>query len=189
VIGYYNGAMIGTLDDDVVPDGTGEVCPELKELAEALASSEELSGSAKQTNRRYQITLEPRQFMAENRLWDIAHQVILRSGCRDAIVTRSSHSIDIVASGVTKTNVVRHVQELTRGREVLTIGDRGRWPGNDYDLLSAPPGLSVDEVSVDPQSCWNLAEPGQRGIAVTQMYLAALDPVDRGLRLREGALR
>lgn len=186
IIGYYNGAMIGTLSDDSVPDGTDEVCPELKELAEAFATSDELAGSAKQTNRRYQITLEPRQFMAENRLWDIAHQLILRTGCREAIVTRSSHSVDIIASGVSKTNVVNLVQERCPGRQLLTIGDRGRWPGNDYDLLNAPIGLSVDEVSVDPLTCWNLAEPGQRGMAVTRRYLEALEAVDGGLRFREG---
>jgi hydroxymethylpyrimidine pyrophosphatase-like HAD family hydrolase len=186
IIGYYNGAMIGTLSDDSVPDGTDEICPELKELAEAFASSDELAGSAKQTNRRYQITLEPRQFMAENRLWDIAHQLILRTGCREAIVTRSSHSVDIIASGVSKTNVVTLVQERCPGRQLLTIGDRGRWPGNDYDLLNAPIGLSVDEVSVDPLTCWNLAEPGQRGMAVTRRYLEALEAVDGGLRFRKG---
>lgn len=189
IIGYYNGAMIGTLGDDSMPDGTDEVCPELKELAEAFATSDELAGSAKQTNRRYQITLEPRQFMAENRLWDIAHQLILRTGCREAIVTRSSHSVDIVASGVSKTNVINLVQERCPGRQILTIGDRGRWPGNDYDLLNAPMGLSVDEVSVDPVTCWNLAPPGQRGIAVTRSYLEALEAVDGGLRFRTGTFR
>lgn len=189
LIGYYNGAMIGTLGDDSVPDGTDEVCPELKDLAEAFQTSDELAGAAKQTNRRYQITLEPRQFMAENRLWDIAHQLILRTGCREAIVTRSSHSVDIIASGVSKTNVIRQVQERLSGRQVLTIGDRGRWPGNDYDLLNAPMGLSVDEVSVDPATCWNLAEPGQRGVAVTRSYLAALEAIEGGLRFRKGTFR
>lgn len=189
IIGYYNGAMIGTLDDDSMPDGTDEVCPELNELAEAFATSDELAGSAKQTNRRYQITLEPRQFMAENRLWDIAHQLILRTGCREAIVTRSSHSVDIIASGVSKTNVINLVKERNPGSQILTIGDRGRWPGNDYDLLNAPMGLSVDEVSVDPVTCWNLAQPGQRGIAVTRSYLEALEAVDGGLRFRAGTFR
>ncbi|MGS4987512.1 HAD family hydrolase [Roseibium sp. RP-7] len=188
VVGYYNGAVIGSLADDAQPDGTDEVCPELKDLADALAESHELAGSANQTNRRYQITLEPIQSMAENRLWDIAHQVVLQVGNTDAVITRSSHSIDIVASGVSKKNVVRQVHDLVGVRDILTIGDRGRWPGNDYALLSTPMGLSVDEVSVDPSNCWNLAEPGQRGITVTRMYLSALDLAENGLRFRKGAL-
>lgn len=189
VVGYYNGAMIGSLADDSQPDGTEEVCPELKNLADALAENHEIAGAARQTNRRYQITLEPIRFMAENRLWDIAYEAILQVGYTEAIITRSSHSIDIVASGVSKKNVVRHVQDSVGGRDILAIGDRGRWPGNDYALLSTPMGLSVDEVSVDPSNCWNLAEPGQRGIAVTRKYLSALDSAENGLRVRKGALQ
>ena len=32
----------------------------------------------------------------------------------------------------------------------LCIGDRGQWPGNDFELLSTPFSLSVDEISNDP---------------------------------------
>ena len=58
---------------------------------------------------------------------------------------------------------------------MLIVGDRGRWPGNDYELLREPYSLGVDEVSVDPSTCWNLASPGQRGPSVTLEYLKALD--------------
>ena len=57
---------------------------------------------------------------------------------------------------------------------ILTIGDRGRWPGNDYELLQEKFSLSVDETSVDPQTYWNLASVGQRGTAVTLEYLNGL---------------
>jgi hypothetical protein len=72
---------------------------------------------------------------------------------------------------------------------ILTIGDRGRWPGNDFELLREPFALSVDEISVDPDTCWNLALPGQRGLAVTIDYLAALDVTSGGLRFKRNALR
>jgi hypothetical protein len=58
---------------------------------------------------------------------------------------------------------------------VLCIGDRGRWPGNDFALLQEPYSLSVDEVSPDPNTCWNLAPPGHRGIQVTLDYLQSLE--------------
>jgi hypothetical protein len=38
------------------------------------------------------------------------------------------------------------------------VGDRGAWPGNDYEILRAPLGLSVDECSLDPDSCWPLTK-------------------------------
>lgn len=57
---------------------------------------------------------------------------------------------------------------------ILCIGDLGRIPGNDADLLASPYGLSVDQVSCDPKSCWNLAPPGHRGTQAAVNYLTCL---------------
>lgn len=182
LVGYYNGAEVTGLDDDSAPDGSDETCEVLAPLAAALRAQPELADAADQTDRRFQITLQPKRTMPENRLWDLAHQVILLTGQRDVVVTRSSHSIDIVAPHVSKLNVLTHLRQRIGVAPVLTIGDRGRWPGNDHELLGEPFALSVDETSVDPQTCWNLAPCGQRGIAATLDYLAALEPDDGGLR-------
>ena len=72
---------------------------------------------------------------------------------------------------------------------ILAIGDRGRWPGNDYDLLRSPFALSVDEVSVDPQTAWHLGPPGQRGVEVTVGYLRALQLTADGLRITPQGLK
>jgi hypothetical protein len=45
---------------------------------------------------------------------------------------------------------------------VLTVGDRGAPPGNDFDLLTHPFSLSVDAVSTALDSCWNLLPLGVR---------------------------
>lgn len=185
VVGYYNGAEIGTLDDESVPDANAPVCPELADLAQALRAQSELADVAIQTERRWQITLEPKRTVPENRLWEIACQVVLlHSGGRASIV-RSSHSVDILAPGVSKLNVLQRIgADLRADHAVLKIGDRGRWPGNDYDLLRQPFALSVDELSVDPETCWNLAPRGQRGVEATLGYLRALTASDKpgGLR-------
>lgn len=179
IVGYYNGADVSTLDDDQAPDGTAEVCDSLRALAAALRSHPELAEVAHQTDRKFQITLVPRQAIPENRLWDIAHEVILATGARGK-VTRSSHSVDIIADGISKLAVIQRLREELGEAPILTIGDRGRWPGNDYELLSEPHALSVDEVSVEPDTCWNLAPRGQRGVAATLGFLKALR-VDGGL--------
>ena len=96
---------------------------------------------------------------------------------------RSSHSVDILASGVSKLLVVKHVLDIYNPADdvaILTIGDRGRWPGNDFELLREPYSLSVDELSVDPETCWNLAPVGQRGVQVTIGYCRALRKVSGG---------
>jgi hypothetical protein len=110
-------------------------------------------------------------------------------GARDLCVTRSSHSIDIVPKGVSKLNVVSRLRGEVGDAPLLTIGDRGRWPGNDYALLREPFSLGVDEISVDPITCWNLALPGQRGPAATLEYLKALDAIDGAFCFRTGSLQ
>ena len=189
LVGYYNGAEIAPLGDDGAPDGRDEPCDQLASLAAALRAQPELAKSATQTDRPYQITLEAARVLPESRLWDLAHQVILIAGTSEVCVTRSSHSIDIVANGVSKLNVVARLRDEVGDVPLLAIGDRGRWPGNDYQLLREPYSLSVDEISVDPGTCWNLAEPGQRGPAATLDYLRALEGADGRLRLRDGSLR
>jgi len=174
IVGYYNGAEIGTLADEHIPDGADVVCDELAPLASALRTQSELADIAEQTDRRYQITLEARRPTTESRLWDLAQQTVILTGQRHVSITRSSHSIDIVSAGVTKLNVLRHLRGAATDAAILTIGDRGRWPGNDYELLKEPFSLSVDESNVDPATCWNLAPRGQRGIIATLGYLRAL---------------
>jgi len=171
LIGYYNGADVALLDDDSAPDGADGVRDALADLARALREDPELSDGARQTNRRQQITLEARRVMPEGRLWDLAQQVIML-GDHDVSVTRSSHSIDIVPAGVSKLSVIAKLRSLGQD-QILSIGDRGRWPGNDYALLREPWSLGVDEISVDPKTCWNLGRPGQRGAAVTSRILVS----------------
>ena len=189
LIGYYNGAEVAQLDADTAPDGLEQTCNSLVSLAAALRAQPELAKSAEQTDRRFQITLQPKRILPEDRLWDLANQVICLEDRQDVTVRRSSHSIDILAPSVSKLNVLRRMREDLGDAPILTIGDRGRWPGNNYELLREPFALSVDEISVDPKTCWNLALPGQRGLAATIDYLAALDVTGGGLRFRRNALR
>ena len=189
LVGYYNGAEIAALDRDNCPDGRDGCAEILHVLAEKLAADPELRVAAKQTNRQLQITLEPECALPEGRLWDLAQQVLLRGSFPGVNVTRSSHSVDILAPGVSKLAVLERLRErLGNDATILAIGDRGKWPGNDYTLLATPFALSVDETSVDLDSGWNLGAPGQRGIAVTREYLTSLKPTAKGLRLVKGAL-
>lgn len=181
LVGYYNGAEIALLEDDSAPCRVGVLCEALADLSKALRAQPELAAAADQTDRPRQITLEPRCVLPEDRLWDLAQQVILSTGIDEVTVTRSSHSIDIVPKGTSKRSVLDRLRATAGPRPFLTIGDRGRWPGNDYDLLQEPCALSVDEVSVDPVTCWNLGSPGQRGVQVLLEYLQQLQAGPGGM--------
>jgi hypothetical protein len=184
IIGYYNGADIAFLEEDNRPDGTKKAGLEIAHVARLLLSQPELTEIAKQENRKKQITLEPQQAVPEDRLWDIANQVIQGECFKDICIVRSSHSIDILAPGVSKLNVINFVREATaqlNNVAILKIGDRGRWPGNDFLLLREPFSLSVDELSVDPSTCWNLSPIGQRGTKATLDYCRALHIESEGV--------
>ena len=189
LVGYYNGAEITSLDDDGAPNGARSVCDALQSLADALRCQPALSNCARQEDRPFQITLEATRAMPGKRLWDLAHEAILTSPVHDVTVMSSSHSVDIVAAGVSKLNVVRRLRETIGDEPILAIGDRGRWPGNDHELLSEPFALGVDEINVDPATCWHLGKPGQRGPTVTIEYLSALEIEDGRMKFIAEALQ
>ena len=189
LVGYYNGAEIASLDDDGAPIGSRTVSDSLRPLADALRRQPAIANCARQEDRAFQITLEATRAMPESRLWNLAHEAILTTGVHDVTVMSSSHSVDIVAPGVSKLNVVRRLRETVGDEPILTIGDRGRWPGNDHELLSGPFALGVDEINVDPATCWHLGKAGQRGPAVTIEYLSALDVQDGRMEFIAEALQ
>jgi hypothetical protein len=177
VIGYYNGADNGFLGEDAHPDAVEGTCEVLGPIAEALQSNERLPHLATCTFRRMQITVEPKPYASETITWDIVQQLVHAWHLPGVTVVRSSHSIDVLAPGVSKRTLVGHVRALADAVgtiQILCIGDRGRWPGNDFALLQEPCSLSVDEVSPDPNTCWNLAPAGHRGVQATLDYLGAM---------------
>jgi hypothetical protein len=90
--------------------------------------------------------------------------------------------VDVVLGGFGKSMVVEAVRCLaeTPDGPVVRIGDKGRWPGNDVDLLSDPLGLSVDEVSEDLETCWNFAPAGVLGPQATLYYMDRLSDDEHG---------
>jgi len=66
------------------------------------------------------------------------------------------------------------IEEKNFEAKILCIGDKGRWPGNDFALLSTRYSLSVDSVSYSPTCCWNLAPVGIRGTQATEYYLSKI---------------
>lgn len=189
VVGYYNGAEVSTLDDERVPASDQTPGPELQPIAERLLRDSELAAEATQEHRRHQLTITAGGTLREDRLWELV-QLVVREVSPDVTVVRSSHSIDVLDSAASKFHVLARVGDAAGSGSVLAIGDRGRWPGNDHELLSSPMSLSVDQTSVSRESGWNLGSPGQRGTAITMEYLRALRVGDDGkLRVQGLALR
>ncbi len=176
VIGYYNGSDIGSLVADDHPDGAWQVCDALYSVADALMANRRLTMLAECTPRLAQLTIEPRQLAQTATVADIVEHIVRREAVDGVQVVHSSHSIDVLAPGVSKCTLVHHIRALIHADDlaVLCIGDRGRWPGNDFALLAERYSLSVDQVSPDPETCWNLAPPGIKGVQALEGYLGCL---------------
>lgn len=171
-LGYYNGADVAGLSDDKYPDSSAGPSEPLKIIAEAISKHPMLSTSVTFEPRRAQISIQPRSPVSSELMWRILQQLAEVKGLK---AVRSSHSIDILEQNVSKRFLVDYILKLIpKDTHPILIGDKGQWPGNDYDFLSEPFSLSVDEVSADPNTCWNLAPPGYKGVQATLAYLDAL---------------
>lgn len=174
LIGYYNGAEIGAVDDDTVPDASTVVGDALVEIADLIKSEKSFKELCEITYRKSQITIVPKSKLTSETIWGLLQEKIqLQTGSLSRSV-RSSHSFDVIPQGVSKRALVLRLAGDTKDSSVLCIGDRGSYPGNDFELLQQPFSLSCDEVSFDPQTCWNFAPAGMRGVQATEHYLRSL---------------
>ncbi len=177
LVGYYNGAVISALGAEPRVETThAEVAAEVGRLLMFWFPQ------AKVEVRDCQVSADG---FRHGQLATIAHTVarLLAAEGLPSYVVCSSHSIDVLLTPHRKSAVVDAVRNAAGERDgsVIRIGDRGTWPGNDFDLLADSLGLSVDEVSRDPDHCWNLLPPGLLGPQATLYYLQRLSSRGNGL--------
>jgi hypothetical protein len=176
IVGYYNGAEIAHLSQDETPDCESPPCADLENVFKSVQNHIEIKSLAKITCRKYQLTVEPTTIVPENKLWELAQNEINGVHLPAPAIYRSSHSIDILAQGVSKLSVINALlAKIDSSGDVLAIGDRGKWPGNDSLLLKHVHSLSVDEVSPSPETCWNICPAGVRGVQGTLYCLQQLE--------------
>lgn len=176
VVGYYNGAETISLDDEKNLNETAQTDVTLAALNSIFEKNGYLEKMFSWEMRAKQITLQPQNHLPTSTILLAVQEIIEKNNLQGLSVLYSSHSIDVLAPHVSKTSVVVCVKEKCEASaNVLCIGDRGRFPGNDYTLLSEEFSLSVDETSLSPETCWNLAPAGCRGVPATSHYLNSIN--------------
>ncbi|GEP94540.1 HAD hydrolase family protein [Chitinophaga cymbidii] len=178
IIGYYNCADIGTLNNARLPGkkGTKNVLLEdVFELIKNYSFQEEICPELKPN----QVTVEIKNKKNWQKVRSIIIDLVLSKNYLGIQILESSHSIDIIDQASTcKLNILSYCKKIARknkkAQDCLCIGDKGQWPGNDYQLLSSPYSLSVDEVSSLSEMCWNLVPPGIKDTKATLYYLSYL---------------
>lgn len=173
-VAYYNGAIARPLSESPPKPEESPHCSEFGELLKQMQQDSFIAGIGTPDNKGFQLTLkttDQAMFAATTAI----RELVARQGNGRFKVVQSSHSLDIIPSATTKLACVRLAQSsLAAGLEVLTVGDRGALMGNDFDLLTHSYSLSVDAVSADLRSCWNLLPAGCRNVAGWTHYAAWL---------------
>ncbi|MDE0243592.1 MAG: hypothetical protein OYG31_02685 [Candidatus Kaiserbacteria bacterium] len=185
LIGYHNGASTGYLDDDSVPDDDAPMNAHLKALRLLIQRQGKNLTDCNISERPHQISIRFPKMSAADLATIIGLDDRTDSGVR---IVESGHSVDIIPADVTKINILAGMRtEMTHDDpQILCIGDRGKWPGNDFEMLKTRYSLSVDEVSDDPDSCWNTLPPNVRGEAGTLEYLRGAEIYDKYFMLYLG---
>lgn len=177
LVAYYNGSDIAPLADEAHPNLDAPNNKDLVRVKELLELQQALYGSIDFVLRPSQLSIQSRGKADAYTLWEVVNDAVIRLAPYRLRVFRSGHSVDVVPSDVSKLRLLNSMQKyfaLPTDASILSIGDRGRWPGNDSEILSIPNSLSVDETSMDTTTCWNIALPGKSGIDATLEYLSLL---------------
>ena len=155
-IGYYNCSDIGELGKKTIPSRESTKDSNLLEIVKFLEKQKIISKENKVTFRLKQITLEDIRFNAS----DLIHKIksIDPTKLKNIKIVESSNSVDLLSKEVSKLALVNYIKnQISNKFKILCIGDRGSWPGNDFELLSLPYSLSVDETSKEIDRCWNIS--------------------------------
>ena len=185
-IGYLNGAVCQALSDEAI--GPVEPAEAIEEASRRIQHVVLASGRGQQRRYPRQCSVSVPDGRAMPELWTQVSDLLRDlTESKQLRVWMSSHSIDIVAGGVSKQNVVSYLASLSNclPDDVLCIGDRGRWPGNDFELLDRPLSLSSEQCSSAPDRCWNLAGHQRRQVGATVTQLQMFDAVEGRLQFRE----
>lgn len=177
LMGYHNGAELGSLADEMIPESAnGSVHPTVEKALEIFRGQPVVQRNLAIDPSHSQISLQWKLQVPGWRLGSLIAPLMPELKELGLQMVSSGHSLDLLAPGVSKKAVVSHLAESAGIAlpEILAIGDRGRPPGNDADLLSHRPSLSVDEVSDEASTCWRLTPPMLKGPAATLWYVHRL---------------
>jgi len=173
MLGYHNGSEIAPLSSDEFPSEDKTPTPLSSQAKEACLAHPHFRKLCECHDGRFHLSFRAKPSVPINVLWHFIQEILLQQNVSGVRAVWSAHSVDVLDPQVSKTQLISALQALLvpNAACILAIGDQGRWPGNDFELLHSLHSISVDEVSGDIATCWNLAPPGCRGVEATLYYL------------------
>ncbi|MDP9785307.1 HAD-IIB family hydrolase [Pseudomonas fluorescens] len=189
-IGLYNGGWISKADMSVIPSGqTSEFLSHVSRIIVRLKGLGIPIDSYK-VNPPYQVSIRFREGLSTDKMWFVVADALRQDGLDTTGLVKSKHSVDVLAPGINKSRVIADIVQKTHIHpyEIITVGDQGAWPGNDFALLEHKYSLSVDVPSRRLDRGWKLAPTHLRDVDATLWYLKKID-LDLQGRFRFVAIR
>jgi len=179
IVGYYNGSDVGYLTNSNIPDKKAKTHKVLQLLNARIEELKVSIPSIDYELRPNQLSINFKSKESSQRLRELIRSILFKSEYSQVEMLESSHSVDIIVRPkVSKLNIIneciKRAKANKKSLDYLCIGDRGKWPGNDFELLACQYSLSVEEVSNDPETCWNLSSLGNKNSEATMEYLKRL---------------
>jgi hydroxymethylpyrimidine pyrophosphatase-like HAD family hydrolase len=170
-IGLYNCGVVLPLTETYKPEDQPKD-KDLLLLYESLSKNKYILSMFELEPRPTQLTMTALDSTSCDMAWRVISEILASPQYSQLKAVRSTHSWDVINKSTSKVNLVSHLEK--NGEKSLCMGDRGLWPGNDYELLNTAYSLGVDEISPLNPNCWNIAPLGIKGVAATAFYLSCI---------------
>ena len=172
-LGLYNGGWIGAAN--VPPTPSGQSSEFLSHVTRIIVRLKALGVPIlkHRTTHPFQVSVQFREGLATSTMWFVIADALRQAGLDLSSMVHSKHSVDILATGITKSRLIAHIIQGFKvdPYDILTMGDQGAWPGNDSALLEHRFSLSVDVPSRRLDRGWKLAPSQKRDVDATLWYL------------------
>jgi HAD superfamily hydrolase (TIGR01484 family) len=181
-LGLYNGGWLA--DAATKPVASKETSEFLSHVTCIVRRLQKLGVPIPQngirTTHPYQVSVRFREGLSTDSMWFVIADALRQAGLNPSSMVRSKHSVDILATGMSKSRLIAHIIQTHKvdPYNILTMGDQGAWPGNDSALLEHRFSLSVDVPSRRLDRGWKLAPAHKRDVDATLWYLDRI--VDAG---------
>lgn len=182
LLGLYNGGSIGAAANP--PQATESAIEFLSHVTRIVRKLKEVGVPVERikTTHPYQVSIRFRDGLPTDQMWFVVADALRQAGLTTKTLFRSKHSVDVLAPGVSKSDLVAYIVQhhSVDPYQVLTMGDQGAWPGNDVSLLEHRYSLSVDVPSRRLDRGWKLAPSHKRDVDATLWYLNRIHVDGRG---------
>lgn len=181
-LGLYNGGWIGRLGER--PPASG-LSSEFLTHAHRIVSDLRSHGvpiSNVRANHPCQLSVRFEAGVSTEEMWFTIGDALKQAGLETGTIVRSKHSVDILSRGVSKSLLVARIiqDDHIDPYDIVTMGDLGAWPGNDFSLLQHRYSLSVDVPSRRLDRGWKLTPRYLRDVDATLWYLSRLNLLTYG---------